>query len=356
MSMKFLSSGSSPGVTRSPTHSRRRFKAPPTAGGTRPRSAPSFSVVVATYNSATSVPEAVESALGQTLPPLEVIVCDDGSTDDTAAVLEPYRDRITYLRREHRGVASARNAALEIARAEFFAVLDADDIYLPQRLEALADLSRANPGLDLLCTDIEFEVDGRIFGRFTDGCPFEIGDQRAAVLERCFCAVPAVRRTTLLGVGGYDESLRTAEDWDCVIRLIHAGAAAGLVEEPLYRYRLHADSLTADRVVRLRERVAFLERYASDEQLRPPEREALERSLAAQRRSLLLTEAEASLRARDADARRQAFAVARSRGIGARERAGGLVAAMAPELAARILDRRSRAGRSRLGRSHPRGE
>jgi glycosyltransferase involved in cell wall biosynthesis len=296
----------------------------------------------------------VESALAQTLPPLEVIVCDDGSTDDTAVVLGPYRDRIVYLQRKHRGVAAARNAALEIARAEFFAVLDADDIFLPDRLEALADLAHARPDLDLLCTDIEFEVEGRIVGRFVQGCPFEIVDQRAAVLERCFCAVPAMRRTALIGIGGYDESLRTGSDWDCAIRLIHSGASAGLVEEALYRYRLHPESLTADRVATLSERAVFLERVAEDERLRASEREALARSLAAQRRSLLLTQAEASLRARDAAARRHAIAVARNRGAGVRVRLAGLVAAIAPGLAGRILDRRSRAGRSRLGRSYPR--
>jgi hypothetical protein len=285
-----------------------------------------------------------------------VIVCDDGSTDDTKTVLDAYQGRITHLQKEHGGVASARNVALNVARGEFFAVLDADDAYFPERLEALAELAAAYPSLDMLCTDAFFEVDGRVVGRFAESCSFEVVDQRAAVLDRCFCAWPAVRRTALARVGGFDESLRTGSDWECAIRLIHSGATAGLVAEPLYRYRIRTESLTADRVATLSDRVHFLERVASDERLTREERNTVGRSLAAQRRSLLLTQAEASLRAGGGDARRRAFALACSRSVGPRVRAAGLMAAIAPTLAGRFLDQRSSARRSRLDRSYPRGE
>ena len=89
---------------------------------------PSFSVVIAAYQAAETVGEAIESALAQTLPALEVIVVDDGSSDGTAAALEPYAPKIRSLRQDHRGVASAWNAALEVARADFFAVLGAEAI------------------------------------------------------------------------------------------------------------------------------------------------------------------------------------------------------------------------------------
>jgi hypothetical protein len=127
----------------------RVFRAPPATGELERGPAPTFSIVIAAYNAAGTIAEAVESALAQTLPPIEVIVGDDGSTDRTAAVLGPYRERVRYFRQEHRGVAATRNAALEIARGDFFAVLDADDAYLPERLEALAALSATRPDLDL---------------------------------------------------------------------------------------------------------------------------------------------------------------------------------------------------------------
>ena len=150
---------------------RRVFRVPPPIGEVEPGPVPTFSVVIATYNSAATIAEAIESALAQTLPPLEVIVGDDGSTDHTAAALEPYWERIRYFRQEHRGVASARNAALGMARGEFFAVLDADDAYLPERLEALAALSAVRPDLDLLSTDLVYEVDGRPVGSLRGDLP-----------------------------------------------------------------------------------------------------------------------------------------------------------------------------------------
>jgi hypothetical protein len=328
----------------------RAFRAPLSSGAAALDAPPSFSVVIAAHNAAECIQEAVESALAQTLPPLELIVSDDGSTDSTERELAPYWDRITYVREEHAGVASARNAALEIAKGEFFAVLDADDRYLPERLEALAELAMTRPDLDILCTDAFLEHEGRVVGRFSEDCPFEVVDQRAAILQRCFCAWPAVRRTTLTEAGAFDESLRTGSDWECAIRLVHSGATAGLVDEPLYSYRVHASSLTADRVRTLRDRVAFLERAGRSYQLNGTERTALAQSLKAQRAYLVLTEAEAALRARARDARRRALTAVRTPGVAPRSRIAAMAAAIAPGTAARALARRQR---SRLARSVP---
>ena len=77
--------------------SARPFKAPPAADRSSARPVPSFSVVIAVHNAAATIAEAIDSVLGQTVPPIELIVCDDGSTDATAAAVEPYRHRITYL-------------------------------------------------------------------------------------------------------------------------------------------------------------------------------------------------------------------------------------------------------------------
>jgi hypothetical protein len=327
----------------------RSFRAPPAIGEPERRPAPTFSIVIAAHNAAGTIAEAVESALAQTLPPIEVIVGDDGSTDGTAAALEPYRERIRYFRQEQRGVASTRNAALKIAQGEFFAVLDADDAFLPGRLEALAALSAARPDLDLLCTDLVYEVDGRPAGRFEATCPFDVADQRTAILERCFCAVPAMRRSSLVRVGGFDEALRTGSDWECAIRLIHGGAAAGLVEEPLYRYRIHSGSLTADRRATLRERIEFLERVGRIQALREGERSTLARSVVRQQTSLALAEAEVALRSGSRDARRLALAAARSPMVSLHHRTAALAAALAPRAAARALARReARRGDDRL--------
>jgi glycosyltransferase involved in cell wall biosynthesis len=321
-------------------------------GEVEPGPPPTFSVVIAAHNAAGSIAEAVESALAQTLPPLEVIVCDDGSTDGTAAALEPYLDRIVYIFKTRGGAASARNAAFERAHGDFAAVLDSDDAYLPERLEALTELAVARPDLDILCTDAFLEVEGQRVATFSEGCEFEIADQRAAILGRCFCVAPAYRLRALLDVGGFDESLRTGEDWECVIRLVLSGAVAGAVDEPLYLYRFHDRSLTADRVQTLGDRVALLEHVGHTHNLANRERVALASSLAAQGAYLALTEAEAALRSRSRDARRRALAAARMPAIGFRSRAAVLAAAFAPEVAARALERReARRGHSRLRRT-----
>jgi Glycosyl transferase family 2 len=330
----------------------RVFRAPPIARELEERGAPTFSVVIAAYNAADTIAEAVESALGQTLPPFEVVVCDDGSTDRTVAELEPYRDRVIYMGKQRGGVASAWNAALERAKGEFFAVLGADDAYMPTRLEALAELAVARSDLDILCTDAFLELERQPVVRFGEDTKFELADQRSAILERCFCVAPAVRRSKLIDAGGFDESLYTGSDWECVIRLIHRHAVAGLVDEPLYRYRLHDRSVTADRVRTLRDRLVLLERVRQMYDLSDAERAALARSLARQRASLVLTEAEAALRAGSGDARSRAFAAARTETVGLRTRAAALAAALAPKAAARALERReARSGRSRLRRS-----
>jgi hypothetical protein len=135
---------------------------------------------------------------------------------------------------------------------------------------------------------------------------------------------------------------------------VHEGAIAGLVDAPLYRYRVHGRSLTADRVRTLRDRVAFLERARQIHELDAAARAALARSLSAQRAALALTEAEAALRSRSPDARRRALQAARSPGVALRSRAAALAAALAPMTAASALERRALRGRhTRLGRSHP---
>ena len=89
----------------------RRFAAPASRGPLEPRDAPSFSIAIAAYQAADTIGETLESALAQTVHPVDIAVCDDGSTDDIGAALAPYRDRIVVVRQENRGEAAAKNAA-----------------------------------------------------------------------------------------------------------------------------------------------------------------------------------------------------------------------------------------------------
>jgi len=110
------------------------------------------SVIIPTFNRGYIVAEAIESVLSQTYRDFEIIVVDDGSTDNTREVLEPYRDRIRYFYQENKGVAGARNKGIEESRGAFIAFLDSDDIWLPEKLERQRQLFDHCPELGLVYT------------------------------------------------------------------------------------------------------------------------------------------------------------------------------------------------------------
>jgi glycosyltransferase involved in cell wall biosynthesis len=318
------------------------FLAPP-AAQIEPGPAPTFSVIVAAYNVADVIGEALESIQAQTIAPLEVIVCDDGSTDDLDGALEPYRDAIVLLRQQNGGEAAAKNTAAAAARGDFVAILDADDIYFPNRLEALSALAQARPDLDILTTDGLLCVDDRIVRRNYDrSWRFESADQRRAILERNFIfGLAAVRRERLCQHGGFDESIRWTTDWDLWLRLILAGARAGCVAEPLALYRLRETSLTAQRRQLLLGKLATLEKAEQNPDLRGEEPCVLESSLASYRRDLVLLDLREAVAAGKAGTRRLALSVVRTPGYRVRTRLDAMVMAVAPRISGRVLRRRA---------------
>jgi glycosyltransferase involved in cell wall biosynthesis len=297
-------------------------------------------VIIAAYQAAAFIGDAIESALGQTLAPHEIIVCDDGSTDALDAALAPYRERITLIRKENGGEASAKNAAARAASGEFVAILDADDVYYPERLEALAELSERRPDLDIVTTDCYVVADGRIVRRSYEGAyRFEVEDQRRGILERNIVGPGhmAVRREALLAVGGFDESFRHATDWECWIRMIFSGSRVGLVDEPLAEYRVRATSLASDRARQFQGYIGVLEKTRSRNDLTTVERAVLERSLASQRRRLARQRMYAALLEGAPGARSLAAAVALTGGHPARDRIAAAIAATLPRSAGRRL-------------------
>jgi glycosyltransferase involved in cell wall biosynthesis len=306
-----------------------------------PAAVPTFSVIVAAYQAAGTIGEAVESVLAQTLAPQEIIVCDDGSTDDIAGALARFGEKVRLLRQKHRGPGAAKQTAIEMASGEFVVVLDADDLFHPRRLEALGDAVATRPDLDLLTTDALYEIDGVVVHRcYGSPSDFVTKDQRRAILERNFVfGAAAIRRGTLLGVGGFDTSLDRLDDWDCWIRLLLAGSVAGLVNEPLYRYRVRLGSLSVDRAADLHQEVRMLERVRANPHLRPDERPLLERSIRVARNSALLAEAEEAVRHSGRGGRRLLASVAIASGMPARRRLVAISGIVAPRLAAGRLRR-----------------
>ena len=320
-----------------------RFLAPPPAREADGGQAPTFSVVIAAYQAADVIGEGLDSLRRQTLAPLEVIVCDDGSTDGLAEALAPYRDEIVLIRKENGGEASAKNAAAARARGDFIAILDADDLYLPTRLAALAELAQARPDLDILTTDAFLVANGRAVRRnYDETWRFAVDDQRRTILQRNFIfGHAAVRRTSFFEHGGFDESIRWTTDWDLWLRMILSGSTAGCVDEPLALYRLRETSLTAQRRDLLLGKLTTLEKARRNPSLRPDELPVLHAALASYRRELSLLELRAAVAARAPDARRRAIEVLRSPGYGVRRRLEATAMAAAPAAVGRLLRRRA---------------
>jgi glycosyltransferase involved in cell wall biosynthesis len=327
----------------------RKLLAPPPERPVEPGPLPTFSVVIAAYNAADVIGEALDSALEQTVPPLEIIVCDDGSTDDLDGALEPYGDRIRLLTKERGGEGSAKNAAAAAACGDFVVILDADDVFFPARLEALGELAAARPDLDILTTDAYLTVDGRVVRRCYDGSwTFAVEDQRREILRRNFIfGLAAVRRECLVSDGGFDESILWTTDWDRWLRLILEGSPAGAVEEPLALYRLRQSSLSTRREDLVRGKIMTLEKARLNPTLRSDERPVLEDAIADYRRELALSKLREALVERAPGGRRRALRLATARGYPLRERAEAAAAAIAPGISGRVL--RSRADRFWIG-------
>ena len=208
-----------------------------------------ISIIIPAYNVGPFIAETIESALAQTRRDREVIVINDGSTDDTEAQVEPYRDRIVYLRHENRGVMATRNAGLRAARGEYIALLDGDDLWEPRFLDVLAGMLDADPGLGAAFPNAVFFGSPNFAGRLhQDVFPVAEPVSFDRVMRReCYVFGSLVfRRAILDEVGVYDESLQGqgAEDFELWLRMLRHGVRFGFSREPLARYRWRSDSLS----------------------------------------------------------------------------------------------------------------
>ncbi len=299
-------------------------------------SEPTFAIVITAYEAAETIAAAVDSALAQTRPAEEVIVVDDGSNDDLMGALRPYEGRIKLIRRENGGGAAARNTGWRAAEADFMAVLDADDAYHPRRLEAIAELAAREPDLDLVTTDARLLAGGEPAGTFATFTPFVRENQRTAIFWTCFVGGwPAVRLSRLETIGGFDEGMRIAYDWDCWLRCILDGARAAFVDEPYYDYVLHQGSLSASRAPSLWERARLLEKAEGNPSLREEERAELERAVRMHRSRAVDAETQAAIYGEGERAKLARLAVAPR--LERRARLGAALGFLAPPLARRVV-------------------
>lgn len=233
---------------------------PSTHGGCDARPA-TVSVIIPTYNHARYVGDAVDSVLRQTYQDFELIVIDDGSTDDSRDVIARFGSRLRYVRQENRGLAAARNTGLAIAGGELVALLDADDLYEPEFLLTLVELLRAQPHAGAAYCGYRFVDESnrplpQIESRVTAPDAFH-----QALLQGNFLVPEAVlvRRRSYESVGSFDESLSACEDWDMWLRLSRHHQFVG-TPVVLTRHRVAPGSMSADPHRMLANRLRVLEK------------------------------------------------------------------------------------------------
>lgn len=225
------------------------------------RSAPAaeIDVVIPVYNGAAYLAEAIRSALTQTLPPRRVIVVDDGSTDQSAQIARSLSQgavELVLIQKPNGGLSSARNAGLAACRGEYVALLDADDVWLPHKLERqLARFASSElPDLGLVYCDYDdIDAAGRPIQdfpstRLTRGLR---GDVRRRLYRGNLVAgsgsAVLVRRALLERCGGFDQGLPSSEDWELWLRLSHH-CSFDYVDEVLVHLRRHGESMQAQKV------------------------------------------------------------------------------------------------------------
>lgn len=216
---------------------------------------PQVSVIMPAYNTAEYIAESLDSVFAQTFPNFEVIVINDGSpdTEDLEKALQPYRDRITYLKRPNSGLSATRNAGIREARGEFLAFLDSDDIWEPEYLAEEMAILQSNPALDMAYCDTllfgETPADGICYASLyppkTSSASFEaLACWDCAMIFTCSVVV---RRMTVLDVGLFDEAMPYCEDIDLWLRMAHHGARIAYHPKCLTRRRSRASAMSKDR-------------------------------------------------------------------------------------------------------------
>jgi glycosyltransferase involved in cell wall biosynthesis len=187
---------------------------------------PLVSVVMPTRNYGAYIARAIDSVLAQTYPHHELVVVDDGSTDDTPAVLARYAGRIRVLAGPGRGVSAARNTGLAAAKGELVAVLDADDEWVPTKLARQLPLLREDPAVGVVgCANVVWSGTGRhLRTRFYPNPPDDrLARMRLIALREAWVGSSnsgaLLHRRVLDAVGGYAEDLAAAEDWEMWLRI-----------------------------------------------------------------------------------------------------------------------------------------
>jgi glycosyltransferase involved in cell wall biosynthesis len=307
------------------------------------------------YNVAPYIGEAIRSVLAQTFTDLEVVVVDDGSTDETADVvtrLGAGDRRIRLVSQTNRGLAGARNTAMRMARGGVFALLDSDDLWEPEFLTAQMAILARRPEIDIV-TGNGWMLGGSRHGELARPYPDPrpepdlatiLGDERAVFIMSVF------RRRVYEVVGCFDENMRTNEDYDYWLRAALSCCRFARNDRPLGHYRIRGDSLSASEMRMLR---GILRVYANLRPAladRPRERAILDAQIERFHTEWLAAEARHALESADFDAARAHLGLLHQRRGGAALGVARVLARWAPRMLARAyFMRRARTAAASAG-------
>lgn len=208
---------------------------------------PNVSIIIPAFNQAKYIKEAVQSVLSQTYPDFEVVIVNDGSTDNTGEILSTITDeRFKVIWQPNAGLSAARNTGIRASSAPLISLLDSDDLFLPDKLEVLVSYLDTHPDIGMVAGGVQYiDQNSRAFQQVT------VPGQKLGFPELLMgnpfvpCAV-LFRRTWIDQVGMFDENLRACEDWDLWQRMAYAGCQFTWVEYLVAAYRFHLDQMTRE--------------------------------------------------------------------------------------------------------------
>ncbi len=208
---------------------------------------PQVSIIIPCFNAETFIGEAIQSALDQTHSDVEVIVVDDGSTDDSLRVIQSFGDRVRWEAGPNRGAGAARNRGIALARGEFIQFLDADDLLLPQKIERQLPMVLNGAADVVFCEGDTLSPQTREEeARFR--YPEPDGDDVLYLLRKAGICTPAPlhRKRNLLAVGGFREELPNSQEYDLHLRMACEGMTFRRLGEQLFKIRLLKNSISSN--------------------------------------------------------------------------------------------------------------
>lgn len=215
-----------------------------------PDLAPFFSIIIPTFNRRDYLREALASVFKQQYTDYEVIVVDDGSTEDLSSVIDEYRERVRFIRQENAGPGVARNRGAQDARGEYLAFLDNDDVWLPWTLSAYVDAIEANRRPALLAGRLLYFTDESEMKSIVSQAPVwqAYTDFYASGRHGLYCGSGqmVVRRDVFLDAGGFTDRRINAEDHDFVMRMGTAPGFVRITQPMMIGYRQHRGSMTGN--------------------------------------------------------------------------------------------------------------